>query len=512
MSLVDRLGKISRRSGLVASAALVGTLVAGKMAPTQNTADTTQPPPQVQTITQPRNTYSETTFNQQYGRLFDISGTQQAVQGAKQAIWQMSGTPEGKKLLGDLGASQTPTKISFSSQMDGTSYGSANPKKEGFPVELNENLTKDNTKLTTTLFHELCHVRQYQQGVGRLSDLPEQKYDLSMAQEAEARFQTSLMASHLPDAPTNANGNAWMDKSLAVDGPVYDSVRNGLTAQDNTLSPEQVDKRAKEEVLKSMVSGKNTETVNNLVPEQTRQQFEATNQEWLHTYNMVAAAHAYDDAYPTMKHDGKRASELVGDISERLGVDKESLLSPTGTDLTNVQKDPSGNILSGSRVSRDTQENQGSIQCTYDSQDRPVNMAELGPDGSTKSDRTYSYSAGKLPTQMQKKTPNGKTTVTYESNGTRSMEVNENENGKTTTYYEAGQRTRETEQNAYGTAETTFKDGKKSDYIYKANDGTVIDEYHQSSVQPPHIPSADSSRSSSTTQTPSLPLQKGVSR
>ena len=93
----------------------------------------------------------------------------------KLSLFTLSNTPEGKKLLEDLNTTSSKLKLSFSNQLDETDYGSANLKKEGFPVELNSNLTKDHSKLTTTLFHELCHVRQYQQGVGTLGDLPEEK-------------------------------------------------------------------------------------------------------------------------------------------------------------------------------------------------------------------------------------------------------------------------------------------------------------------------------------------------
>ena len=509
MSFVDRLKKMSHQSGLVASAALAGTLIVGKIAPNQNATESAYTP--TQTAVQPTDTYSETAFNQRYGRLFDISGTQQAVQGAKNAIWQMSRTPEGKKLLNDLSASQTPTKISFSEKMEATDYGSANQKKEGFPIELNAVLAKDNTKLTATLFHELCHVRQYQQGVGRPSDLPEHKYDLTIAKEAEARFLTAQMSSHLSAQPQSGASNAfWLDKSLALDGRVYDTVRNGLSARG--LAPEQADKQAKEEVLKSMVSGKNTETVNTLLPERDRDQFNATNAEWLHTYNMVAAAHAYDEAYPTMTANGKRATELVSSISDRLGVSRDSLLSPTGTDLKDVQKDASGNILSANRIYRRTQENFGSVQCTYDSQNRPLSTTELNPDKSLKSGKTYTYGAGDLPIQTQENRPNSRTITDYAPDGTRLKEVSEDSIAKTTRYYEAGQLARETEQNAYGVAETLYKNGEKSDYVHKANDGTVIDEFHQTDIKPPTIPTADSFKSTATSTPTPFPIHRGAAR
>ena len=510
MSFTDRLKKLSHQPGLIATAALAGTLVAGKITPAQDASQTPNPAPQ--TEVQSVDGYSDAAFAQKYGAMFDMSGPQQAVQGAKNAIWQMSRTPEGKTLLDDLSASQRPTKISFSDKLDANSYGSANQKRDGFPIELNSNLANNSTKLTTTLFHELCHVRQYQQGVGRVSDLPEHKNDLSLTQELEARFLTSQMASHLPRSEqSNINdASKWMDKSLVLDGQVYNAVRNGLSSQG--LTSEQADRQAKTEVLQSMISGKNSETVSKLVPEQMCQQFESTNQEWLHTYSMVAAAHAYDDPYPTMTSDGKRATELVGDIADRLGVDKESLLSPTGTDLKNVQKDNSGNILSADRVSRGTQENQGSIHCTYDAQDRPLTMTELNPDSTLKRDRTYSYDGGELPTQMQEKSPNSLTTVDYAADGTRSKEVREDEVGKTTTLYEAGQIARTTEQNAYGIAESSYKDGQKTDYVYKANDGTVIDEFHQSDIKPPNIPTTDTVKTATSAQSTILPLQKGASR
>ena len=68
------------------------------------------------------------------------------------------------------------------------------------------------------------------------------------------------------------------------------------------------------------------------------------------------------------------------------------------------------------------------------------------------------------------------------------MSISKVDGSKTTTHYEAGQKAREIEQNAYGTAETTYKNGEKTDYIYKTNDGTVIDEFHKKLPSSQNVP------------------------
>ncbi|MBQ3695478.1 MAG: hypothetical protein II938_00700 [Alphaproteobacteria bacterium] len=474
-SLRNFLKKLQRHP-LVATTALAGVLVAGELATNQHTADVPSPPARsemdtYQNFVLQMDKEISPEFANQISKLFDISGTDLATQKTKMALFEMSGTPEGQKLLEDLNADQK-IKISFSDDMDDSDYGQANPKKEGFPLELNSQLAQNDLNLIDTLFHELCHVRQMRKGVGNLSDLPMEKYDLSIASEAEARLMSSLMVSHLnAKVDLSQIGNNWMEQASVLDGLVYNSVKSGLMTKDKKLSEETAGKKAKEEVLKSIVSGQNTPMVNTFISEHEAQQFEFANHKWLYSYSLGAGAQAYDDFYPTMHPDSLRANELIDSIAQRLGVDRESLLSPTGVDLKNVQRDDNGNILSAEQVSRGTQEDLGIVKSSYDDQSRVLHRTELNPDNSVKNDRVYTYGDDELPVQLQE---NG-TTISYDNDGKRTMEQSDDR----TVYYTNGQITKEILRLEYSTTETNYKNYKVIDYVHRLNDGTIVDEYHE---------------------------------
>lgn len=382
--------------------------------------------------------------------------------------------------------------------MDDTDYGNANPQKEGFPLELNSQLAQNDLKLIDTLFHELCHVRQVRDGVGNLSDLPMERYDVSIVGEAEARLMASLMVSHLNvKGGLSQNGNHWMEQALELDSLIYNSIKSGLMSQDKKLSDETADRRAKEEVLKSIVSGKNTPIVIAFVSEQNAQQFESANHKWLYSYSLGAGAQAYCDFYSIMHPDSPKSSELIDSIAQRLGVDRESLLSPTGVDLTNIQKDERGNILSAEQISRSTQENLGMVKSSYDNQNRVLHRTELNPDGSVKEDREYVYGNGEgvIPVKMIKTKPKTEAcsayteTVTYNPMGNRVSETHESESGINITLYKDGKRQKEFVETSYTVSEKIYdKNGHiLSSIDVSKEDGTILNEFHEETTNQENV-------------------------
>ena len=474
MGIRSRLKKAVKHPA--ASALLASALVAGGLAYKNHTQNTTEKQGQTEFVL--------STFSGM--NMFDISGSEIEKHQLESAISEIYNTAEGRKLLEDLCAYDKKIEILLNDTWTEEDQGSTDQKKDGFPVQLNKELLKDPLGLSETLFHELCHVRQYRDVVGRINDTQEERYDYAFATELEARIQSALMTKDLLARgfePRSLGGEEWFAQASTVDYQVYAAIKDGLSSskEGKNLSEEEIEKRSMEELCKAMSSGKIGDLIKKFVSQELSEQFQKINSKWFYSYSLISGAHAIDFPYLTMQN-SESAMEGVKKIAQRLNVDLDVLLPITGIDLVDVQKDDAGNIISGTRISRLTGENMGIFQCAYDKQNRPLSMS-VYENGKLRREISYEYGEGFLPIKSIDRDLKyeRQDSIDYDNEGQKLFKLSESKYGTDKTWYKNNKPYKSIGTTQYSYEESTYgEDGYEViDRVLRTNTGDIISEYHK---------------------------------
>ena len=425
MAFKNILDKIHLNGRTVSELALAGTLALGGMfGHSQSTPAHASSRPQT-----PQ--YENVNAFFQRPDVFNLPTTGLEKQRATQYLSSIYNTPTGKQLLDGLSSYNQQITTTFGTRGDDEG-GYTDFNSPQLDIHLSGDLLDNPVAGMLAYGHECCHVQQKLDGMGCVNDLPPTVFDHLLAAEAEARMTEVGLLLH-----TSERDQHWATQGAEVDTQVYTAVKKGLMSEDG-LNEKEADKRTKEEMLTSMMSVKNTDTINRFVSEKQRADFSERNAGWVSTYASQAAGQtalsrlvkpAYV-TYPGSLENG------IAKMAERLGVDESVLHSTTiGYDITNMEKDDNGNVLSGRVVSRNSGRVEYDFTRGYDDQGRLTSTLRTTPDGKQISIQ-YEYGTGNIPVKTISQNSLMTTTTYYNEDGTRHHTIDKTDTSEDTIWYQ----------------------------------------------------------------------------